>query len=423
MTRRVSRKCKGICSFVLVVLLVFYIEVLSYIVNTQDWTPFPTRSPQQKENGDDGPLRVLVVADPQIIGENNELAFFGLFTRWDADRYLHRNFLLAQHHTQPHVVAFLGDLFDEGYGATDAEYRRYTRRFREVFQLPRKQDPSPIEYVFLPGDNDIGGEGVEPIDVVKLRWFNQTFGDFKKELWVQRGSVSAQFVKLNLLLPEEYQNPTKGREHLLNGAQPDVRIILSHTSLVQFKTNAVQTILDQLRPQLIFSAHSHHSAYTQLEGSEMVKMTDKFLMAHKHPSRQWALEGVPFLGYTAKPKSEITADDTLQLQTSATITLQFDKGSRTVHEITVPTCSYRMGTPHPGFGAFHLYKNGTLEYTVLWLPSRLNQLYTYLGIYLIMKFSVIFWALFKAASYIASQVKNKTNFFILSSGKNSYHKV
>lgn len=68
MTRRVSRKCKGICSFVLVVLLVFYIEVLSYIVNTQDWTPFPTRSPQQKENGDDGPLRVLVVADPQIIG-------------------------------------------------------------------------------------------------------------------------------------------------------------------------------------------------------------------------------------------------------------------------------------------------------------------------------------------------------------------
>lgn len=68
-------------------------------------------------------------------------------------------------------------------------------------------------------------------------------------------------------------------------------------------------------------------------------------------------------------------------------------------------------------------KNGTLEYTVLWLPSRLNQLYTYLGIYLIMKFSVIFWALFKAASYIASQVKNKTNFFILSSGKNSYHKV
>lgn len=115
--------------------------------------------------------------------------------------------------------------------------------------------------------------------------------------------------------------------------------------------------MDQLRPQLIFSAHSHHSAYTQLEGSEMVKMTDKFLMAHKHPSRQWALEGVPFLGYTAKPKSEITADDTLQLQTSATITLQFDKGSRTVHEITVPTCSYRMGTPHPGFGAFHLCKN------------------------------------------------------------------
>lgn len=81
---------------------------------------------------------------PSFPGEKNEIPFFGLFTRWDADRYLQRNYLLAQYHTQPHVVAFLGDLFDEGSSAVDAEYRRYIRRFTEIFRLPRKQDPSPI---------------------------------------------------------------------------------------------------------------------------------------------------------------------------------------------------------------------------------------------------------------------------------------
>lgn len=54
--------------------------------------------------------------------------------------------------------------------------------------------------MFLPGDNDIGGEGAEPVDDVKVKWFNQTFGDFRKELFVQKGDVQAQFIKVSILV-------------------------------------------------------------------------------------------------------------------------------------------------------------------------------------------------------------------------------
>jgi hypothetical protein len=74
----------------IVILVVLYIEILSYGLNTRRWLPVGG------DDADEGSfvseetlLRVLLVADPQIQGENNELPFFGLFTRWDADRLVY----------------------------------------------------------------------------------------------------------------------------------------------------------------------------------------------------------------------------------------------------------------------------------------------------------------------------------------------
>ncbi|XP_035208035.1 uncharacterized protein C630.12-like isoform X2 [Stegodyphus dumicola] len=56
----------------------------------------------------------------------------------------------------------------------------------------------------------------------------------------------------------------------------------------------------------------------------------------------------------------------------------FNITETTVHEIVVPTCSYRMGTSQMGYGALEINAFGEVSYAVLWLPSRFRQLLIYL---------------------------------------------
>jgi hypothetical protein len=51
-------------------------------------------------------FRVLLVADPQILGEENE----NFLTIFDSDRHLHKTFREAKSLVQPDAVMFLGDL-------------------------------------------------------------------------------------------------------------------------------------------------------------------------------------------------------------------------------------------------------------------------------------------------------------------------
>jgi len=99
---------------------------------------------------------------------------------------------------------------------------------------------------------------------------------------------------------------------------------------------------------VIFAAHTHESALLEFrKGSEnALHVTHKFLLNHKSPSRSsWF--------FNSEESNE-------PLSSSSGIRLQLQKvgeGDRdVVHEIHVPTCSYRMGTPDIGFGAFHLCK-------------------------------------------------------------------
>lgn len=51
--------------------------------------------------------RVLIVADPQILGEEGETRWYA---RNDNDRHIHQNYKQAFGHVQPDLVIFLGDL-------------------------------------------------------------------------------------------------------------------------------------------------------------------------------------------------------------------------------------------------------------------------------------------------------------------------
>ncbi|KAG0712667.1 Metallophosphoesterase 1 [Chionoecetes opilio] len=58
---------------------------------------------------------------------------------------------------------------------------------------------------------------------------------------------------------------------------------------------------------------------------------------------------------------------------------QYESLGTILHEIAVPTCSYRMGKMDTGYGAAVINKSGTISYTVLWLPSRFTHLLVYLA--------------------------------------------
>lgn len=57
---------------------VFCMEVLSYHYNRSKWPVF--------NRHEDVAMRILYVADPQIIGEKDENFYLGGIIRWDADR-------------------------------------------------------------------------------------------------------------------------------------------------------------------------------------------------------------------------------------------------------------------------------------------------------------------------------------------------
>ena len=101
---------------------------------------------------------VLIVADPQIQGFRDEPpGILGLITRWDSDQYLSRGFSWAKKAVKQNLTIFLGDLIDEGYSASDSDYKIYVKRFKKIFPVPDSKA------LYLPGDNDIGGEGSERV--------------------------------------------------------------------------------------------------------------------------------------------------------------------------------------------------------------------------------------------------------------------
>lgn len=47
--------------------------------------------------------------------------------------YVSRGYHQALRHLKPDMIIFLGDLFDEGFTATDEEYSATVARFRKIF--------------------------------------------------------------------------------------------------------------------------------------------------------------------------------------------------------------------------------------------------------------------------------------------------
>ncbi|XP_064607270.1 metallophosphoesterase 1-like [Liolophura sinensis] len=322
------------------VLTVFFNEYLVYSIQSWQWFTFPVSQDREHE------VVALLVGDPQLQGYRDEPPFLiGTFSRWDADRYLRNNFLLACGYIKPDVVVFLGDLLDEGSVATDEEFEDYTRRFQSIFSTRAN-----VQRVHIPGDNDIGGEG----------------GDFRTKAKIQRyvrhfeqltGVTSVKFVDF-IKMDVEFRGGLttekwKTAESLSSEMKGKYRVLLNHGSVLPKLKSHVYPLLTRLRPQLLLSAHWHRSNHYVCSDC----------MSHKSDvdKEYWPVH-----------RRDIT--DTHQL-------IEIDLTDKeALNELMIPSCSYRMGEVNIGYGVVIIKDSGVAYHGVLWLPQRYILLYVYVAV-------------------------------------------
>jgi predicted phosphodiesterase len=333
--------------------VVIYNQFFCFIISALMWPNLPLTRRQDED------LRILLVADPQLIGLRDEPRLLGYITRWDSDRYLRLCFYQAFGHVRPHVVIFLGDLLDEGSLASDEEFTSYIQRFNTVFQTP-----THIQNIFIPGDNDVGGEGIDVKEAWKLNRFRRYFNRTSLASPAANDDITTvmfvDFFKLSFDFGERIKDSLIQKwSDMSQQSRAKYRVICNHMALLRRSPTDYGQIVNIMKPDLIITAHSHLAQLYKCLDCRSPEVSASL----KQPLPPW-------IGQV----SDLTNSDPLTFNLSDMSAL---------HELVVPTCSYRMGVPDMGFGAAVLRKDGSLTFSVLWLPSRYHQLASYVIVVII----------------------------------------
>lgn len=269
----------------------------------------------------------------------------GSIQRLDSDRYLRNVYSWVTSKYAYSTSVFLGDLIDEGSIATDDEFDSYVQRFLSIF--PPDSTKSSI---YTPGDNDVGGEGVDRVTLQKIQRFQNKFGTSKH---VVPACSFLDIVPVSRLTEHGYLNITSKIEHI---SRDKIVVVISHVPVLPLKGRFAERIMSDLNPDIIFSAHDHRGfLFSGKRGSLKASQPQDMVLFSKD--------------------EDITP---VKIQTRQTSTDGTVEMSETMTEIVVPTCSYRMGVKEMGLGLAVFSRSGEVAYYNLWVPSRFPLLYLYL---------------------------------------------
>jgi hypothetical protein len=383
---------------------------MAYFSYYASWPKLPVHKiykDKDKEEFTEDVLKILFVADSQIQGYLNE-GNTGPFTRWDIDRYLSKTFSWAMYAYDPQVVIFLGDLIDEGSEADQDDYQDYVKRFRNIYTLKSEARTTTAyngktQAIFVPGDNDIGGEDTDRVTKEKIERFDIHFPS--QQVYTFREKALFEIIPVNALTQTGHKDKDVGNAQFPTQIQYDkedkdkplFKMIVSHLPVLINQTHFVQQVLDVLKPSVIFSAHEHrgqniiarqvktglYDANFTVFSQKTLKFFDKnptnqpgrsefysiFLNSRKGDMENQNKKSIPNSNKEKDEVSEIISPEML-------------------HEIVVPTCSYRMGVEEMAFGIGVINLNSVegnindkieLFYANLWLPSRFALLFLYLA--------------------------------------------
>jgi len=341
MGRRMNINYSKLCLLILVS-MVTYNEYLSYWVSHMSWSYLPTlnTNPQSQIN-------ILMVADPQIVGNIHEPdGLLGWIYRLDCDRYLSKSYQWALSSYDINTVVFMGDLIDEGSESDDEQFAAYADRFHGVY--PTKDG---VQMIYIPGDNDIGGEGVDPVTINKMDRFDKHFGPVKA---VHAASDNVDIVPVSRLTEHGVYNLTLKPSQLYT---TKIVLAVSHVPVLPLNGKFSERVMNLVNPDIIFSAHDHQG-YLFTADRESRHMKGDIRRFSKSDTRPVEVQ----------TRTSVQAEDA---------ELGVGRLTEEVVEVVVPTTSYRMGVPNMGLGLITVSSQGDMFYTNLWLPSRFSLLYTY----------------------------------------------
>jgi ethanolamine phosphate phosphodiesterase len=198
------------------------------------------------------------------------------------------------------------------------------KRFKKIFKWSQNH-----QSIYIPGDNDIGGEGFEPVKKDKVKRFQHVFGD---ELSWQLGNDLLEIYNVNLI--------TNKFPALRNNSETKnaTRILISHFPVLSSYSS--DRVIDYLNPSVIFSAHDHKS-------NEIVSDKTRHIFNFPFPLKHFKTFDIETLKKNGK-----------------------------ILEISVPTCSYRMGTLTVGYSQA-IFDDGKLLISPMFVTSRFYQLAFY----------------------------------------------
>nr|XP_040575479.1 metallophosphoesterase 1-like [Lepeophtheirus salmonis] len=172
----------------------------------------------------------------------------GIENGHESDRYLSISFQWLLWAYKPSIIIFLGDLIDEASTTDDEDvYKSYVDRFYSIYS----KDSAP-RTIYIPGDNDIGGEGLDMVTEKKLKRFNTYFNG------------CGAFFRVSKRTQVLTYDPLKDTFPFINKKDSKVKIFASHRPITTLIEPEDYRFKFAGRPSVIFSAHHHYGSVYKL---------------------------------------------------------------------------------------------------------------------------------------------------------------
>ncbi|CAH0557249.1 unnamed protein product [Brassicogethes aeneus] len=292
--------------------LFIYCEYIIYylVLKNCEWPELdPKNEDPTIKNNDQDPVKIMVIADTHLLGSRKGHWFDKLRREWQ----MHRAFQTAMTLHKPELVFVLGDLTDEGLYCSSAEFDYYVKRFYSLFGVPEG-----TKLHVAVGNHDIGFHyGVSPylnqrfvtafnsaaVQLISLRGVHfilvnsmalegdgcflckpaeQQLNKIERILQCSKGKYFEKCDKKNRL--DVYSKPILMQHYPLyrqsdmecedfDAAPFPIKHEIFRERWECLSHEATLQILNQIKPRLALSGHTHHGCTRKLPVGEGLEIT------------------------------------------------------------------------------------------------------------------------------------------------------